>query len=730
MAKFPFYEQLDAMDCGPTCLRMVAKFHGRHYSLQSLRERSHIDREGVSMQGIVRAAESIGLNTYSFKIPFETDDPEAIDLKRLPLPLIAHWNQNHFVVVYKITKSGIWIADPAVGKQKLSFSTFKKHWASDGDQGVVMVLEPSESFFEQEGEQRKRVGFSFLWPYLRRFRRFNTLLIVMLVLASLLQLVLPFLTKSIVDTGINNQDIDFIWLILIAQLALFAGYLSVNIVQRWTLLHMGTRINVSLISDFLRKLMRLPIGFFDSKMEGDLLQRIGDHRRVESFLTGSTLNVLFSIFNIIVFSVVLGLFNWLIFGVFWFAAILYVLWLAYFLRYRRKIDTLRFKESSNDKAMLIELIRGMQEIKLQQSEYRKRQQWMNIQARLFRAQVKSLRITQLQDVGAEIISQVKDIFITVLAAQAVIQGTLTLGEMLAIQFVIGQLNAPLQRLSSFLRTTQDAKISLERMGEIYEMEEEEKDTGAELELLPEMADIHIENLSFRYNELSPYALKNINLTIPKGKVTAIVGTSGSGKTTLVKLLLGFYQPNEGHIKLGGMHLPHIRKSVWRKLCGAVMQDGFIFSESIAQNIAESSETIDRVRLQQAVKMANLDEFVSSLPLGYNTKLGSTGNKTSRGQEQRILIARAVYKNPSFLFFDEATNSLDANNEKIIVENMQQFYEGKTVIVVAHRLSTVKNADKIVVLEKGKLVEEGTHEELVAAKSYYFNLVKNQLELGD
>ena len=730
MARFPFFQQLDAMDCGPTCVRMIAKYYGKYFTLQSLREKSHIDREGVSLKGIIKAAEGIGFSTLPIKLPFFPPSEEAAGLTDVPLPAIVHWNQNHFVVVYKISKKYVWIADPGIGKEKISIDKFKRHWEEDGDKGIALLFEPTPEFYEQEEEKKSRTSFGYLLSYLRRYRSLVAQLFIGLFLASILQLIFPFLTKAIVDTGINNQDIQFIYLILIAQIILFLGQTSVTIIQSWILLHIGTRVNVSLISDFLRKLMRLPIGFFDTKMTGDLLQRIADHRRIEAFLTNSTLNIIFSSFSLIIFGIVLFIFDRIIFLVFLIASLFYVGWLLLFLKERRKVDARRFQEMAHNQNILIELIQGMQEIKLQRSERRKRQIWTQIQARLYKANIKSLKITQYQDTGSNFISQLKDILITVIAAQAVIQGKLTLGEMLAIQFVIGQLNTPLQQLTSFIRTAQDAKISIERLGEIHEMEEEEDlQAGQDIGLLPEGAAIHIEDLSFRYNQLSNYALQDIKLTIPAGKVTAIVGTSGSGKTTLVKLLLGFYQAEKGQIKVGGIHLSNISHDLWRSKCGAVMQDGFIFSESLARNVAESEDEIDKERLVKAVKMANLHQFIATLPLGYNTKLGAMGNGLSQGQKQRVLIARSVYKNPDFLFFDEATNALDAQNERIIVENMQQFFSGRTVVVVAHRLSTVKDADQIVVLEKGKLIEQGSHAELVAQQGAYYKLVKNQLELG-
>lgn len=727
--KFPYYRQLDAMDCGPTCLRMIADHYGRKYTLQYLREHSYLDREGVSLRGIIEAAETIGMSTMAIKLPFEGESEEEPGLLDAPLPLVAHWKQNHFVVVYKADKKHVWVADPAFGKTKFTVAAFRKHWESDKQKGIALLLEPTPAFYEEEGEKVRVDGFWYLLRYLRPYRPLILQLVLALLLGSFFQLLFPFLTEAIVDIGIETQDIDFIYLVLMAQLMLFLGQITVNIIQSWILLHIGTRINISLISDFLIKLMRLPIGFFDQKMIGDLLQRIADQRRIEYFLTTSTLSVLFSLFNLIIFGFVLWWYNTIIFLIFLGSSILYLVWIMGWLRKRAEVDHFRFREQSENQSAIIELIQGMQEIKLQRSERKHRWNWMNIQARLFRVNMRSLRITQWQDTGANFISQIKDIFITFYVATLVIEGTMTLGMMLAVQYIIGQLNGPLVQFVNFIRTAQDARISLERLGEIQNMDEEEMSGRLDTDMLPENGNINIEEVSFQYNKLSDFALKDINLQIPKGKVTAIVGTSGSGKTTLVKLLLGFYKPTKGTIKIGGIHLDNISKGIWRESCGAVMQDGFIFSETIARNVAESDDSVDKAKLLKAVKTANIQEFVESLPLGYNTKVGLRGNGLSQGQRQRLLISRAVYKDPSYLFFDEATNALDAQNEKVIMENMEQFFSGRTVIVVAHRLSTVKNADQIIVLEKGALVEKGTHQSLVEKKGYYYTLVKNQLELG-
>ena len=740
MAKtFPFHRQLDAMDCGATCIRMIAEYYGKRYSLQYLREISYLDREGVSLQGIGEAAETIGFRTMAVKIPFRSQDPEQPDFFELPLPCIVHWRGIHFVVVFKVNSRHIWIADPAVGKMKLTHAEFVKSWVSDaGGTGIAMLLETTPDFYVQEGEEIKKTGLTFLLRYLRPYRQLIWQLVLGLFLGTVFQLIFPFLTQAVVDIGIQNQDIDFIYLILLAQLMLFVSQTAVQFLQSWILLHIGARVNVSLITDFLIKLMKLPISYFDKKMIGDLLQRITDHRRIEEFLTTSSLTVLFSGFSMLVFSAVLWLYNFKIFLIFVIASVFYVAWILAFMKRREKVDFLLFEQRAENQHALIELIQGMQEIKLQNSERKHRFKWANIQAKLFRANIRSLKITQYQDVGATFITQLKDIIITFVAATAVIRGEMTLGMLLAVQYIVGQLNGPLTQFIAFARTTQDARISMERLGEVHQMTDEENPEGengrVKSAIMPEAADLHIEDVSFQYNKLSDFVLKDVNLTIPKGKVTAIVGTSGSGKTTLIKLLLGFYQPTAGSIKTGGIHLKNLPVRQWRAACGAVMQDGYIFSDTIANNIAVSDEDntrgVNRERLLRAVKTANIQEFIENLPLGYNTMIGAKGNGLSQGQKQRLLIARAVYKDPEFLYFDEATNALDAKNERVIMRNLNEFFRGRTVVVVAHRLSTVKNADQIVVLEMGKITEVGTHAELTMKRGSYYNLVKNQLELGN
>lgn len=728
LTHFPFYKQLDSMDCGPTCLRMIAKYFGKTYSLPFLREKCHIDRAGVSLKGISGAAELIGLRTVAVKIPISAakNQPCLLDT---PLPAILHWNQNHFVTLYKINKKFAWISDPASGKHKLSLDLFSNSWVTSGDKGIALVVETTPEFYNEEGQESSKMGFTYLFQYIRPHRKLIIQLVIGLLLGTVFQLIFPFLTQSLVDIGINTKDLNFIYIVLAGQLMLFGGQILTQFIQSWILLHISVRINVNLISDFLIKLMRLPLGFFDSKNTGDLLQRIGDHKRIETFLTQSTLSVLLSTLNLIVFGAVLGFYSSQIFMIFIVATIFYISWVTFFLKKRKEIDYRAFQQMSNNQDSLIEIIQGMPEIKLQSSEHKHRWKWANIQAKLFKTQMASLKISQYQDAGARGITQLKDILITVIAAKAVLDGTLTLGAMLAIQYIIGQLNGPLQQLVGFVRSAQDAAISMERLSEIHQYDSEEKKEESKLNMIPQ-GDIQIDNVSFSYTTISDIVLSDINLTIPRGKTTAIVGASGSGKTTLIKLLLGFYKPTKGNIKIGASRLHHIYQKIWRQECGVVMQEGYIFSNTIANNIAESDDEVNFAKVIASASQANILEYIDALPLGFNTMIGAMGNGISQGQKQRLLIARAIYKNPEFLFFDEATNALDANNERIIMDNLNKFLEGKTAIVVAHRLSTVKNADQIIVLDNGKIVEQGKHHELVSIKGEYYRLVQNQLELGN
>ncbi|SEA48601.1 ATP-binding cassette, subfamily B [Porphyromonadaceae bacterium KH3R12] len=735
MKSFPEYIQLDTMDCGPTCLRMLAKYHGKHYNLETLRQHSFITREGVSMLGISDAAEYIGFRTSGLMISFEQL------VEEVSLPCIVHWNQNHFVVVYDIRKDKkkgyrVYVADPALGLVTYDEADFKKCWLStkkeDEDKGAALQLEPGPDFFNRDDEkENKNHGLRYFLRYLSPYKSQLIQLILGMVVISILQLIFPFLTQSMVDIGIRDGNLSFITLILIAQLVIFVARLSVEFIRSWILLHMNTRINIALISDFLAKLMKLPLRYFDTKMTGDIMQRIGDHSRIESFLTGNSISTLFSFVNFFIFAFVLAYFNLLILGIFLIGNVLYIIWILFFMKYRRELDHKRFAQSAGEQSNLIQLITGMQEIKLNNSEKQKRWQWERIQVKLFKISIKGMALEQLQQVGSVFFSQTTNIIVSFIAAKAVVDGQMTLGMMMALTYIIGQLSSPIEQFINFARSFQDAKISLERLNEVHGKEDEEETITNKLTVLPDRRDISIENLSFSYDGADrDYVLENINLTIPHQKITAIVGASGSGKTTLIKLLLGFYEPNKGTIKIGETPLSIINPHFWRSKSGSVMQDGFIFSETIAQNIAVGEDRVDIDKLRHSVTVANIGEFIDSLPLGYNTKIGMEGSGISQGQRQRILIARAVYKNPEFIFLDEATNSLDATNEKEIMKHLQDFYVGKTVVVVAHRLSTVRDADKIVVLDQGKVVEVGTHSELTQLRKKYYELVKNQLELGN
>ena len=728
MKYFPHYIQYDAMDCGPTCLRMVAAFYGKCYSLEGLREKSFITREGVSMLGISEAAEKIGFRSICVQVGYEK-------LQEAPLPCIIHWNQQHFVVVYKLNDKHVWVADPGAGKLKYTKEEFCNCWLSsrknEEDTGVALLLEPTPEFYtiEDEGDEVNRRGFSFLYSYLRPYRGLVGQLLLGLLLGSMIQLMLPFLTQSVVDFGINNQNLGFIYLVLIAQLMLSFSSSAVDFIRGWILLHLGTRINIALISDFLIKLMKMPISYFDSKMTGDILQRINDHKRIQDFLTGSSLSVIFSVFNIIIFGIVLLVYSGMIFLIFMGGSALYVAYVWLFMKKRAELDHKRFAQQSANQSTVVQLVNGMQEIKLSACEQQKRWEWERIQAKLFKVNIKSLALRQYQDSGAVLINQSKNLLITALVASLVVKGEMTLGMMLSVQYIIGQLNSPVNELIAFARDMQDARLSMDRLSEVRDKPDEEDPTRELLREIPEGKEIRLQNLNFKYDPLSEYpTLDDINLVIPPGKQTAIVGMSGSGKTTLVKLLLGFYPPASGDIFIGDTPLGSYSIREWRKRCGVVMQDGFIFSDSIAGNIAPGVEHIDKKRLRHAAEVANIHDFIEELPLAYNTKIGQEGHGLSQGQKQRILIARAVYKDPEFIFFDEATNALDANNERTIMNNLQTFFKGRTSVVVAHRLSTVRNAEQIIVIEQGRIAETGTHEALITLEGRYYKLVKNQLEL--
>ena len=717
------------MQCGITCIRMICGYYGRDYDLDTLSKYCPASSAGVSLLGISKTLNKLGINATAGRISIQ-------ELASISLPCILHWKQNHFVVLFRLKRNKYYIADPGRGIVIYTEEELKEHWISIlpniKEEGIALFLKPTSAFYEnQEKYKSEKRSFSFLFGYFRQYRRYFRQIVLGLLIGCILQLIFPFLTQAIVDVGIKHRNLNFIYLILIGQLVLTVSRTSVDFIRRWILLHISMRINISLVSDFFIKLLKLPMSFFDTKLMGDLLQRMNDHNRVEKFLTTQTLSVMFSLLSFIVFGVVLLCYNLPIFCIFLAGSVCYSIWIALFLKRRKQIDYLYFEKQAQNNNKTYQFITAMQEIKLQDCEQRRRWEWEDVQAELFDANMKSLKLQQTQEAGSIFINEIKNIVITVVAATAVINGQMTLGMMLAVQYIIGQLNAPIEQLMNFIYSLQDVKISLERINEIHEMENEESNPEAFTELQDKDRSLNLKQVDFKYD---PHALSKtldgVDFNIPEGKVTAIVGTSGSGKTTIIKLLLGYYHVLGGEINIGETNINRFNMKWWRRQCGVVMQDGVIFSESIARNIAVDDEEIDKERLVEAARIANIDDYIMRLPLKYNTLIGQDGVGLSQGQKQRILIARAVYKNPQYIFLDEATNALDANNERVIVENLMEFYKGKTVVVVAHRLSTVKNADQIVVIDKGRIIEVGKHKDLIDGKGAYYNLVKNQLELGN
>lgn len=735
---FPRIVQTDIMECGPTALQVICMYYGRDVSKRELLRLSYTNCEGTSMLGLSSAAEFLGFHSVGVKTSWKQFCEEV------PLPCIVHWNQNHFIVVYKITnrhgKRFVYVSDPAAGLLKYAEEQFLKSWleikGANGelDKGVALLLEPTPAFYEQNDDglpSKAKFTLKRLFKYLSPHRQNIIQLFLAMAVASLLSLLLPFITQSVVDQGVTLGKLGFVKTMLIAQLLIVFGQLANDFIRSWLMLHVTARVSISLISDFLAKLMRLPISFFDTKMTGDIMQRIQDHSRIQDFLTNSLLSIVMAVVLLIIYGAILGGYNLWILGIFLIGAALYIAWVLAFLKRRRKLDYMRFQEAANNQSSIVQLIGGMQDIKLNNCEKQKRWEWERIQAKLFKINIKGLSLSQVQRMGGIFIDQTKNILISFLAAKSVIDGNMTLGMMTAMTYIIGQLNAPVGQFISFAREYQDANISMERLGEIHNREDEELNGADKIHDIPENAGLEFKNVTFQYEgPHSSKVLDDISLKVPHGKVTAIVGASGSGKTTMMKMMLGFYPPIDGTVMLDGVELNKYSESAWRRKCGCVTQEGYIFSSTIAENIALCDETPDMQRVRNAAEVANIREWIEGLPLGYNTKIGADGHGLSVGQKQRILIARATYKNSPYLFFDEATNSLDANNEKAIMENLDRLFENKTVVIIAHRLSTVKNADNIIVLDNGHIVEEGTHAELTAKKGYYYELVRNQLELGN
>lgn len=721
---FPFFKQLDYTDCGPTCLKIIIKYYGKDINTELLRALSYKRKTGVTLLGLSDAADKLGFRSQGHRLSFE-------ELYHLNLPCIAHWNGNHFVVIYKIKKDKVHIADPAIGLVICEKDEFLSSWleedSSSTKKGLVLSLNPTSTFNDINLESTKKLNFSSLFNYIKPYRKLVFQLFLSFIIATILGLIFPFLTQSMVDVGIGTGNKQFVVLILVAQVVLTIGQTTSTFIRNWIMLYFGSRVSLTLVTDFLIKLMKLPIPFFATKLVGDISQRIMDNGRIQGFLTGTLINVIFSILSFLIYSSILAYYYWQILVMFYIGSLLYFLWITLFFKYRKKIDNEMFALRSANQSSIYELITAMPDIKINNAEKLKRWDWERIQAKLFNLQINSMKVNQIQSGGSIFINQIKNISIAYLTTLAVIDGKLTFGMMMSIQYILGQINGPISEFIGFSQSTQDAKISLERLDEVYSLANEDELREVDDMDLSKIDKISIHNLDFHYEgPRSPKILDDINLIIPRNKTTAIVGASGSGKSSLLNLLMGNIRPTKGSIYLGNANLDNCNLALWRENFGAVTPNSHIFSDTIVRNITMTDETPDHERLELAVKTANIEEYIDSLPKKYKTEIGAGGVGFSNGQQQRLLIARAIYKDPKFLFLDEATNSLDANNEKKIMENLQFYLKEKTLVAVAHRLSTIRSADQIIVLHQGKIVEIGTHDVLYRNKSHYFELIKNQV----
>lgn len=708
------------MDCGPACLKIISKYYGKSFSMKYLRDQCQITREGVSMKDLSRVAESIGLRSLPLKVSCE-------DLvRKIPLPCIIHWNYAHFVVLYRVKGRRMYISDPQVGLITYDRDRFTYGWKKNNERGIILVLEPSQRFHDAQNVQspgRLNNYFNYLKPHV------NFLLQVFfgMLMGVGISLLFPFITQSVVDIGIETQDFDFINILLIATIVLTLSSVFSNFVQSRMMLHVADRINISMVSDFIQKTLRLPVTFYERKMTSDILNRINDHGRIQQFVLHSFLGIIIAGLSFLVYAAILATYQITLFAFFLGGTILYVLWILLFLQKRRTLDYQFFDSNIYNQNEIIQIAENSTEIKINNLEQKKRWDWEKSRFEIYDLNIKLLNLSQIQNIGTAIIDRLKNVFITFFAAKAVINGQMSLGMMLSAQYIIGQMNGPVGRLIGFIQSYQDARISLERVGEVvHEEAEESRVEGFEV-AMPNDRTIRLKGLSFRYHSGSPYILKDLDLEIPHGKMTAIVGPSGSGKSTLMKILLRLYQNYEGEIEIGNANFKAIDLHRWRSSCGAVLQEGKIFNDSILHNIVLDADNIDPDRLKAVIRQANLQAFIDALPQKLYSLIGQGGNGISGGQKQRILIARALYKDPEFLFFDEATNALDTKNEREITRQLRETFDGKTSIVIAHRLSTVRSADQIVVLDRGHIVERGDHAALVHKKGTYFNLISNQIK---